>query len=202
MLREAARAVRWGAAARALWRAPSAACGVASRLSLACRPLSSRATGFEGMLGMPARSQQPDAEPHAYSRLGRQNQSTKSQSGVLAIKNSWNNTIVTITDTDYRTLGWVSGGTAGFRKGKRSSFFAMEKTLREGFKKAHSLGIRKVMLRMSGPAIVLRKPLFRQIREQTAMRVMKLRTIDSVPHGGCRPRKSKRRRYRTKKRRF
>jgi ribosomal protein S11 len=63
------------------------------------------------------------------------------------------------------------------------------------------MDIRKVMINMTGPAIVLRKPLFRQIREQTDVRVMKLRTSDSVPHGGCRPRKSRRRRYKTKARR-
>ena len=62
------------------------------------------------------------------------------------------------------------------------------------------LGIRKVMVVMCGTAMVLRKPLMNMIREQSQVRIMKLRMQSSVPHGGCRPRKSRRRRIKTKKR--
>ena len=54
---------------------------------------------------------------------------------------------------------------------------------------------------MKGPAVALRKPIMQQVREQTAIRIMKLRLSDSVPHGGCRPKKSRRRRMKTKQRR-
>jgi len=62
------------------------------------------------------------------------------------------------------------------------------------------LGLRKVMINMTGPAIMLRKPLLRQLREQSQLRIMKLRLSDSVPHGGCRPRKARRRKYKTRAR--
>jgi len=48
---------------------------------------------------------------------------------------------------------------------------------------------------------VLRKPLMNMIREQSQVRIMKLRVQSSVPHGGCRPRKSRRRRIQTRKKR-
>jgi len=56
------------------------------------------------------------------------------------------------------------------------------------------------MISMTGPAIMLRKPLLRQLREQSQLRIMKLTLSDHVPHGGCRPRKARRRKYKTKAR--
>ena len=66
---------------------------------------------------------------------------------------------------------------------------------------APQLGMQKVMINMTGPAVILRKPLLRSLREQSSLRIMKLRLADSVPHGGCRPRKARRRRYKTKAKR-
>lgn len=120
--------------------------------------------------------------------------------GVLHIRNTWNNTHVAISTMDYKTKATVTAGKCGFKKSKRSSFFATEKVIQEAFAKARAIGIRKVMINMSGPAISLRKPLFRTIREQSNLRIMKLRYSDNVPHGGCRPRKSRRRRFKTKSR--
>lgn len=125
----------------------------------------------------------------------------KSLGGVLAIKNTWNNTLISISNSSYKQLGFVSGGTVGFKKSKRSSQFATEKALSEAFAKARSFGIRRVMLSMRGPAINLRKPLFRQMREEVGLRIVKLKMADNVPHGGCRPRKSRRRRWKTRARR-
>ena len=68
------------------------------------RLLSSSTAGFdisEAMLGAPSNDL---VQPRKGGRA------RKSQAGVLAIKNSWNNTIVTISDVNYKTKGWVSGG--------------------------------------------------------------------------------------------
>jgi len=59
--------------------------------------------------------------------------------GVISIRNTWNNTLVTISDMDYKVKGWMSAGQAGFKKSKRSSFFAMEKCLSEAFLKARTV---------------------------------------------------------------
>ena len=120
--------------------------------------------------------------------------------GVIAIKNTWNNTLVSISNSSYKQLGRVTAGSAGFKKSKRSSQFATEKVISDAFAKAKSFGIRKVAIHLSGPAISLRKPLFKGLREEVGLRLMKLRMNDNVPHGGCRPRKSRRRRWRTKAR--
>ena len=120
--------------------------------------------------------------------------------GVLAIKNTWNNTLVSISNSSYKQVGFVSAGSVGFKKSKRSSQFATERVLSAAFSKAKSLGIRRVMLALSGPAISMRKPLFKTLREESGLRLVKFKMNDNVPHGGCRPRKARRRRWRTKAR--
>ena len=122
-------------------------------------------------------------------------------SGVISINCKWNNTLVDISDTAFNTKATVSAGSCGFKKSKRSSVFAMEKTVSEAFVKARALGIRKVMINLTGSAMVLRKPLMQSLREQSNLRIMKLRMSTSLPHGGCRPRKSRRRRVKTKAKR-
>lgn len=183
----------------------------------------------------------------------------KSLGGVLAITNTWNNTLISISNSSYKQLGFVSAGvrarwacrvrrmptslrsstcaptatlrppipsnlpreprtrnarllkqcrphpswctgSVGFKKSKRSSQFATERTISEAFSKARALGVRRVMISMRGPAVMLRKPLFKQLREESGLRIVKLRMADNVPHGGCRPRKSRRRRWKTKAR--
>ena len=97
----------------------------------------SSAAGFESTLRAPARSSDaPSARLRASSH---QQRASRSFAGVLSVRNSWNNTIVTISDMDYKTKATVSSGSAGFKKGKRSSFFAMEKCVQEAFRKAHAV---------------------------------------------------------------
>lgn len=157
---------------------------------------SSSATGLE----------RSGVERMDYDQRGRLEGPTKggrgrrSLAGVIAIRNTWNNTLVSIADASYKQLGSASGGTVGFKKSKRSSQFATEKCLSAAFAKAREVGIHRVHLRLSGPAVLVRKPLFRQLREEVGLRIMKLTYNDNVPHGGCRPRKSRRRRWKTRAR--
>ncbi len=157
---------------------------------------SSSVAGIEGV-GLPRMER--DSKGRAVGAL-KGGKGRRLLGGVIAIKNTWNNTLVSISNSNYKQLGRMTGGTAGFKKSKRSSQFATEKVISDAFAKAKSFGIRKVMLSLTGPAISLRKPLFKGLREETGLRIMKLRMNDNVPHGGCRPRKSRRRRWRTKAR--
>ena len=165
-------------------------------LALAALRSSSSLAGLE-------RSGRPRMERDAKGRaLGPQKggKGKRLLGGVISIKNTWNNTLVSISNLQYKQLGRVTGGSAGFKKSKRSSQFATEKVISDAFTKAKSYGIKRVMLSLSGPAISLRKPLFKGLRDELGLRIMKLRMNDNVPHGGCRPRKSRRRRWRTKAR--
>lgn len=197
----AALAIRGGVASWLRLAAWPAAWANSGRLGLARagwapRLLSSNAAGLE-RAGMPRLDYDARGRATGPQKGGK---GRKSLSGLLSIKNTWNNTHIAISDAKYKLKGWVTGGSVGFKKSKRSSQFATEKCVSEAFRKAKALGIRRVSLRMSGPAIMLRKPLFKQIRDEVGLRVMKLRMTDNVPHGGCRPKKSRRRKWKTKAR--
>ena len=81
----------------------------------------------------------------AMRSAGSRGRQRKSIAGVLSIKNTWNNTLVTISDIDYKVKGWMTAGAAGFKKSKRSSYFAMEKCLSEAFQKARSVSSRLII---------------------------------------------------------
>lgn len=180
-------------------RLPSLGPSVASSpASYTARALSSSAAGFESTVSAEYYS---SVDMASKLKKEKERRTRRRQGGIISIKNTWNNTIVNISDLDYKTKANVSGGTVGFKKSKRASVFAMEKVMVEAFTKARSLGMRKVMISMTGPAITLRKPLVKTLREEAGLRIMKIRASDNVPHGGCRARKSKRRRYRTKAKR-
>jgi len=191
----AAPASRLGALHSALNAAPPVGAPSLRGLLLSARS-SSNLAGIEGA-GLPRLEVDSRGKQVGLKKGGK---GRKNLGGVIAIKHTWNNTLISISDSNYKQLGFVSGGSAGFKKSKRSSQFATEKAIALAFKKARSVGIRRVMISMRGPAIMLRKPLFRQLRDEVGLRIMKLRMTDNVPHGGCRPRKSRRRKFRTRAR--
>jgi small subunit ribosomal protein S11 len=201
--------LRLAAAARSALRMARVPCVVPSPVQLAMprRPFaldamaalsrsSSSTAGLEAA-GMPRMEHDSKGRPMGLMKGGK---GRRSLGGVIAIKNSWNNTLISISSSGYKQLGFVSAGTVGFKKAKRASQFATEKAISTAFAKARSFGLRRVMVSMRGPAISLRKPLFKSIREEVGIRIMKLRMNDNVPHGGCRPRKSRRRRWKTRAR--
>ena len=140
----------FGSASRAT---PAAAAGApALRGLLSTRALSSSSMAGLSQVGAPSAR---ELEPIVGVRHGGM-KPRRNVSGVITINNSWNNTKCNIADTAFNTKGTVTGGTVGFKKSKRSSVFAMEKTITESFVKARQLGLRKVMVVMCGNALVLR----------------------------------------------
>ena len=140
----------FGSASRATLAAAAAA--PALRGLLSTRALSSSSMAGLSQVGAPSAR---ELEPIVGVRHGGM-KPRRNVSGVITINNSWNNTKCNIADTAFNTKGTVTGGTVGFKKSKRSSVFAMEKTITESFVKARQLGLRKVMVVMCGNALVLR----------------------------------------------
>ena len=140
-----------------LARVGSASFGSASRATPVRGLLSTRALSTSSMAGL-SQVGAPSArelEPIVGVRHGGM-KPRRNVSGVITINNSWNNTKCNIADTAFNTKGTVTGGTVGFKKSKRSSVFARERTITESFVKARQLGLRKVMVVMCGNALVLR----------------------------------------------
>ena len=114
----------------------------------------------------------------------------KVSSGVAHIVSSFNNTIITITDTTGNTISWSSSGNKGFKGSRKSTPFAAQLAAEEAGKKAMEHGIKHVEVVIKGPGNG-RESAIRALGS-TGLNITVIKDITPIPHNGCRP--SKRRR--------
>ena len=110
--------------------------------------------------------------------------------GQVHIFASFNNTIVTVTDTDGNTVAWGSAGSAGFKGSRKSTPFAARLAAEQAVKAAQQLGIQEVDLFVKGPGPG-RENAIRAV-QAVGLKVRSISDITPVPHNGCRPPKKRR----------
>ncbi|MBI4212463.1 MAG: 30S ribosomal protein S11 [Deltaproteobacteria bacterium] len=110
--------------------------------------------------------------------------------GVVHINSSFNNTIVTVTDTAGNTLSWATAGTAGFEGSRRGTPFAAQIACEEAVKKAMDHGLRSVVVIVRGPGPGRESAV--RVLQKTGVRVTSIRDLTPIPHNGCRPPKRRR----------
>ena len=111
-------------------------------------------------------------------------------SGQVHIFASFNNTIVTVTDTEGNTISWGSAGSAGFNGSRKSTPFAARLAAEQALKAAQQLGLQDVELFVKGPGPG-RENAIRAVQSM-GLRVRSISDITPVPHNGCRPPKKRR----------
>ena len=110
--------------------------------------------------------------------------------GAAHIRSSFNNTIVTITDTNGNALSWASAGGLGFRGSKKSTPFAAQSAAETAAKNAMDYGLKTVEVFVKGPGAG-REAAIRSL--QTAgLEVTLIKDVTPIPHNGCRPPKRRR----------
>ena len=110
--------------------------------------------------------------------------------GVAHIRSSFNNTIVTITDTQGNALSWASAGNMGFRGNKKSTPFAAQMAAEAAAKASTEFGLKSVDVFVKGPGSG-RESAIRAL--QTAgLTVVSIKDVTPIPHNGCRPPKRRR----------
>lgn len=110
--------------------------------------------------------------------------------GIAHIKATFNNTIVTIADTNGKTISWGSAGKAGFKGSKKSTPFAAQLAGSAAAKEAMSLGLRRVEVWVKGPGSG-REAAIRSLAA-AGLEVSLIRDVTPIPHNGCRPPKRRR----------
>ena len=111
-------------------------------------------------------------------------------SGQVHILATFNNTIVTLTDTYGNVIAWSTAGKNGFKGSRKSTPYAAQIAAEAAAKEAHDLGLRRVEVFIKGPGGG-REAAVRSL--QTAgLEVTMIRDITPVPHNGCRPPKRRR----------
>jgi small subunit ribosomal protein S11 len=111
--------------------------------------------------------------------------------GIVHIKSTFNNTIVTITDDKGDVISWHSTGMAGFKGTKKGTPFAAQLAGEMTAKKAIEVaGMQKVQVYVKGPGSG-RETAIRAI-QSAGLEVESIKDVTPIPHNGCRPRKRRR----------
>jgi small subunit ribosomal protein S11 len=110
--------------------------------------------------------------------------------GVAHVNASFNNTIVSITDSRGNVIAWGSPGNSGFKGSRKSTPFAAQLASEVAARKAFDLGMRKVDVRVRG-AGAGRESAVRALKN-VGIEVLTIRDVTGVAHNGCRPKKKRR----------
>ncbi len=110
--------------------------------------------------------------------------------GVAHIKATFNNTVVTITDTKGDTLCWASAGTSGFKGSRKSTPFAGQCAAQQAAEKASKFGVKDVEVRVKGPGSGRESAI--TSLQAAGLNVKLIEDCTPIPHNGCRPRKKRR----------
>ena len=112
------------------------------------------------------------------------------QNGVVHIKSSFNNTIVTISDVSGNAVSWSSSGSMGFRGSKKSTPYAAQIATDAAGKKAYDVGLRKLDVLMKGPGSGRESAL--RALQNIGFIINNIKDVTPLPHNGCRPKKKRR----------
>lgn len=110
--------------------------------------------------------------------------------GIAHIRSTFNNTIVTITDTKGNALSWASAGGLGFRGSRKSTPFAAQMAAETAAKAAMEHGLKQVEVFVKGPGSG-REAAIRSL-QAAGLEVNLIKDCTPIPHNGCRPPKRRR----------
>ncbi|MBG7603283.1 MAG: 30S ribosomal protein S11 [Actinobacteria bacterium] len=129
------------------------------------------------------------AKPTATRRPRKRDRKNVS-TGIIHIKSSFNNTIVSITDTEGNVIAWASSGAVGYKGSRKSTPFAAQQAAEKAGKAAIEHGMRRAEVQVKGPGSG-RDTAVRSI-QQTGIEVTSIKDVTPVPFNGCRQPKRRR----------
>jgi small subunit ribosomal protein S11 len=112
------------------------------------------------------------------------------EAGVAHIRSTFNNTIVTITDTTGNVISWSTAGNVGFKGSRKSTPFAAQMAAEAAARTAMEHGMKTVEVTVKGPGAG-REAAIRSL-QAAGLEVSGIRDVTPIPHNGCRPPKRRR----------
>ncbi len=126
----------------------------------------------------------------ATSKQGKKRVKKNISTGIVHIRSTFNNTLVSVTDVNGNVIAWASAGVRGFRGSRKSTPFAAQLAADEACRRAQDHGMQTVAIRISGPGAG-RESALRGV-QSSGMRVTAIKDVTPIPHNGCRPPKRRR----------
>lgn len=130
------------------------------------------------------------ATPSGGTTAPRKRKKLIDSNGIAMIKATFNNTIVTLTNSNGDVISWCTAGKMGFRGSKKSTPFAAGVAAETAAKTAIDMGLRKIEVRVNGPGAG-RESAIRSL-QAAGLEVTAIRDLTPIPHNGCRPPKKRR----------
>ncbi len=119
-------------------------------------------------------------------KKGRKVEST----GVAHIQATFNNTIVSITDSNGNVVSWASAGKSGFKGSKKSTPFAAQMAAQASAREAIDQGLKRIEVWVKGPGSG-REAAIRSL-QAAGLEITAIKDVTPIPHNGCRPPKRRR----------
>lgn len=110
--------------------------------------------------------------------------------GIAHITATFNNTLITITDSRGNAVSWGSAGKSGFKGSKKSTSFAATVAAENCGRDALNQGVRRVHVRVQGPGAGRESAV--QALATSGLQILSIRDVTPIPHNGCRPPKKRR----------
>ena len=110
--------------------------------------------------------------------------------GRVYIQSTFNNTLITLTDTEGKVIAWGSAGSVGFKGSRKSTAFAAQRAGEGAARKGMEHGLRQVDVYVRGPGPG-REAAIRSL-QAAGLLVTSIRDVTPIPHNGCRPPKRRR----------
>ena len=123
-------------------------------------------------------------------KTGKKKQKIAPETGIAHVQATFNNTIITISDTSGNVIAWSSAGAQGFKGSRKSTPFAAQTAAEKAGQKAIDLGMKKLEVHVRGPGAG-RESAIRAL-QAVGMEITVIRDKTPIPHNGCRPRKRRR----------
>ncbi len=123
-------------------------------------------------------------------KKGKRKKERVEDTGVVHVKSSFNNTLITITDNYGNTISWASAGKMGLKGSRKNTPFAAQLAADNAAKAAMALGLKKVSIEVRGPGGG-RDGAVRAIAA-SGVSIQTIRDVPPLPHNGCRPEKARR----------
>ena len=130
------------------------------------------------------------AKPKPGGRRPRKRERKNVTVGIVHIKSSFNNTIVSITDPTGNVISWASAGHVGFKGSRKSTPFAAQMAAEKAARAAMEHGLKRVEVQVKGPGSG-RDTAVRSI-QNTGIEVTSIKDVTPTPHNGCRQPKRRR----------
>ena len=110
--------------------------------------------------------------------------------GKIYVQSTYNNTIITVTDTTGNVVGWGSAGRTGFKGSKKSTPYAAQKTMEEAIGRLKDTGLSEVDVFVKGIGTG-RESAVRAL-QGSGLTILSIQDQTPIPHGGVRPKKARR----------